>query len=294
MPCFNPLQGWRSKIPNESGKRSIVFDRKSGYEDLPVTLPCGRCIGCRLEYSRKWAVRLMHESMCHDDNHYLTLTYDDEHLPPDFSLQLEDFQLFMKRLRKKHGTKIRYFHCGEYGDENNRPHYHAIIFNFKIDDKVYHKKLDNGHKLYTSPSVSALWANGHVYIGAVSFDSCAYVARYVTKKITGDPAADHYQGRKPEYCTMSRNPGIGKLFYEKFKTDIYPNDFVIMNGHRVNVPKAYDEYLEREEPETYLKIKAFRKKNANEDHPDKTIRRLRDREICQEKRNQLLTRNGDH
>lgn len=294
MPCYFPLQGWRSKYANESGKRSIVFDRKDGFEDLQVELPCGRCIGCRLEYSRKWATRLVHESMMHEENHYLTLTYSDEHLPPDYSLQLKDFQLFMKRLRKKYGNNIRYFHCGEYGDDTQRPHYHAILFNLPVNDKIYHKKLDNGHKLYVSPTLSHLWGLGHLYIGDVTFDSCAYVARYVTKKINGDLAEDHYNGRKPEYCTMSRRPGIGRTFYDKFKTDIYPHDYCVVNGVRINVPKAYDDYLEREDPETLAKIKALRKKAQAEPSPDKSTRRLRDREVCQQQRAKLLTRNGDH
>jgi len=232
--------------------------------------------------------------MMHDENHYLTLTYSDDHLPHNYSLQLEHFQLFMKRLRKKFGKNIRYFHCGEYGDDNQRPHYHAILFNLPINDKIYHKQLDNGHKLYTSHTLSHLWGLGHVYIGNVTFDSCAYVARYVTKKINGEKADEHYNGRKPEYCTMSRRPGIGRTFYDKFKTDIYPHDYCVVNGVRINVPKAYDEYLEREEPETLAKIKAFRKKAQAAPNPDKSTRRLRDREVCQQKRAQLLTRNGDH
>jgi len=138
MACYHPIQAWRSKKVNkETGKRSIVFQRSEAFVDMPVVVPCGQCIGCRLEKSRQWAIRCVHESKCHDDNIFVTLTYNNENLPKDGSLCLADLQKFMKRLRKKYGAGIRYFACGEYGEKLKRPHYHVCIFglNFPMRDK---------------------------------------------------------------------------------------------------------------------------------------------------------------
>ena len=130
MPCYTPLKGWRSQERTESGKRAITFRLREGYADMPVDVPCGQCIGCRLERSRQWAVRCMHEASLYENNCFITLTYNEDHIPSDGSLKKDHFQKFMKRLRKKFGAGIRFFHCGEYGAELSRPHYHAILFNF--------------------------------------------------------------------------------------------------------------------------------------------------------------------
>jgi len=126
------------------GKRAIVFNPKYGYPDMPVELPCRQCIGCRLEYSRQWAIRCLHEASLYDENCYITLTYDDQKLPESYDikngLDLSHFQLFMKRLRKKYGAKIRFFHCGEYGEDRGRPHFHACIFNHDFQDKKNGKR----------------------------------------------------------------------------------------------------------------------------------------------------------
>ena len=132
MPCFCPLEGWRSKDRSSTGKRKIVFNPRDALRDMPVTVPCGQCIGCRLERSRQWAVRCIHEASLHEDNCFITLTYDDAHLPTDLSLNVSHFQKFMKRLRKRFGEGIRFFHCGEYGENFGRPHYHACLFTSDI------------------------------------------------------------------------------------------------------------------------------------------------------------------
>lgn len=274
MPCYRPLRGWRSRTCNPSGRRPIVFNRRDGYNDLEIEIPCGQCIGCRLERSRQWAIRIMHEASLYDENCFLTLTYNDEHLPLDGSVHVEEFQKFMKRLRKQIDVKIRFFHCGEYGDDEGRPHYHAIIFNYDFSDKKLHK-IDNGNRLYTSETLQKLWPFGYCLIGSVTFESAAYVARYILKKVTGDKAADHYQGRKPPYVTMSRRPGIGAAWLEKYKTDVFPHDFVIMNGKKVGVPKFYENILDEK---TLLNLKSKRKYKAYEHAENNTLRRLIDRE----------------
>ncbi len=303
MACYRPLKGYRARITNESGKRSIVFDKKLGFEDQPVTLPCGACIGCRLERSRQWAIRCIHEAALTDNNCFITLTYNDRHLPLDRSVNVRDFQLFMKRYRKRFGNNIRYFHCGEYGDEMLRPHYHAIIFNHDFDDKVPWKKNPNGDLVYVSASLTELWSLegqpiGFSSLGAVTFQSAAYVARYIMKKVTGDKAGAHYEWidpltgeihrRKPEYVTMSRNGGIGKEWLKNWKGDVYPHDYVVVNGKRCGVPRFYDSQLTEKERKRF---KATRKIKAKKRSEDNTPDRLKVREKVCEARVAALPRN---
>lgn len=287
---------------NANGKRPLVFAKKDGFEDLPVTLPCGQCIGCRLERSRQWAIRCVHEASLYDRNCYLTLTYRDEELPPGRSLKLRDFQLFMKRLRKRFGSNIRFFHCGEYGENFGRPHYHALLFNFDFEDKRLWR-VQNDFPLYTSETLSEIWGHGFCSIGAVSFESAAYVARYVMKKVTGDAAAEHYTvldpvtgevfERAPEYVTMSRRPGIGMPWLEKFGADVFPDDFVVLRGRRMKPPKAYDRGFEVEHPVEFSKIKGARLRSAKQRSEDNSPERLRVRERVQAARLSRLKRSLD-
>lgn len=301
MPCFHPMAGFRAQRKNASGKRSIVFNANQGYVDQPVTVPCGQCIGCRLERSRQWAVRLMHEASLHKENSFLTLTYSPENLPNDGSLNREHFQLFMKRLRKKYAhKKIKYFHCGEYGEKLGRPHYHACVFGLDFNDKQHHFTNDNGDKIYTSQKLSDIWGLGQCMIGDVTFESAAYVARYVTKKITGALALDHYNDinyetgeilseRKPEYQTGSN--GLGRGWFEKYTSDIYPNDFILVRGKKCRVPKYYDSKYEVLYPDDHAKIKALRTKAARDHQSNNTRDRLDVREESQLIKNDLLHRN---
>lgn len=294
MPCFRPLRGWRSKAVNDSGKRSIVFKRQHGFDDLELEVPCGQCVGCRLERSRQWAIRCVHEASLYDQNCFITLTYDDEHLPSSGSLDVRHFQLFMKRLRKRFGSGIRFFHCGEYGEQLRRPHYHACLFNFDFPDKKLWK-ISEGNRLYTSAilhsgEVSDLWPFGYCIIGDVTFQSAAYVARYIMKKITGENQDEHYQGIKPEYITMSRRPGIGKGWFDKYKGDVFPGDYVVMNGKKVFVPKFYDGLLEHDNKNLHTELKGNRLKNALKHSDNNTLRRLRDREQVKNAQTRTLFR----
>lgn len=288
MTCYHPLQGFRSKEVNSSGKRSIVFNRKFGYSDLPIAVPCGQCIGCRLERSRQWAIRCQHEASLYADNCFITLTFDDQHLPSDRSLDVRVFQLFMKKLRKKfqgltpvHDSEtgettfpIRFYHCGEYGETFGRPHYHALIFNFDFPDKVLFS-VREGNRLYTSASLQELWPFGFATIGSATFESAAYVARYIMKKRFGDDADAHYNGRKPEYTTMSRRPGIGARWFEKYVSDVYPHDRVIIRAKQMRPPKYYDRMFELYSPSEYSLIKRKRvlaaKNNLDDQTPDRLL-----------------------
>lgn len=187
----------------------------------------------------------MHESSLYKENAFLTLTYDRS--PDGDTLVPEHNVLFMKRLRKHVKRKIRFYHCGEYGDTTLRPHYHSIVFNLDFEDKKFHKTTESGSKLYISPTLDKIWGHGHTYVGDVTFESAAYCARYVMKKLTGARKSE-YGDRVPEYSTMSRGGtgglgGIGAPWLRKWKRDVFPNDFCVINGRRVRVPKAYDQLM---------------------------------------------------
>ena len=206
----------------------------------------------------------------------------------------------MKRLRKKYGKGIRFFHCGEYGEQNYRPHYHALIFGLDFDDKELYKISPTGERYYTSKSLSELWPYGFAVIGNVTFESAAYVARYVMKKITGENAEEHYKrideetGEvytvNPEYITMSRRPGIGRGWYDKYWTDVYPGDFVVVRGQKMRPPKFYDRILESHQPFEFDYIKHLRKCDAAHRQEDNTRDRLDIREKVKRSQIQQLKR----
>lgn len=297
MPCYYPVNAWRSKIVNPSGKRSIVFNPIDS-NDESLVLPCSRCIGCRLERSRQWAMRCVHEASLHSQNCFITLTYSPEHFPEFGSLNKDDFVLFMKRLRHKFGEGIRFYMCGEYGERLGRPHYHAILFNFDFPDRSLWSVRD-GVKLYTSKLLSELWPFGFSTIGDVTFESAAYTARYIMKKQTGDRAVSYLVlgdfgeilgERLPEYNNMSRRPGIGRQWFEKFKGDVFPKDFITMRGVKMRAPKFYDRIFDVDNPDDFEDVKLRRKFRACEESHNSTWERLRVREEIQLRRIEQLKR----
>lgn len=260
MSCYFPLQAYKDKSKDAS-KIAIVFSRPRSWRGESLRLPCGQCVGCRLERSRQWAVRCMHEASLSEDNSFLTLTYDDDHLPAGGTLVKSDFQDFMKRLRKSIAPKrVRYYHCGEYGENLGRPHYHALLFGHAFTDYKFFSER-NGNRIYTSDSLSRLWPMGFAVAGEVTFESAAYVARYVMKKVTGPKSADHYGDLLPEYTTMSRRPGIGKGWFDKFSSDVYPLDRVVVRGRDTRPPRFYDNLLGRKDPSTLALLKIARERN---------------------------------
>lgn len=282
MPCYNPLHGYRAAHVNPSGKRSIVFNTKDGFRDLPVTIPCGQCIGCRLERSRQWAMRCVHEGQLHVHKCFITLTYDDDHVPKNGSLDKVHFQKFIRSLRKRTGVKIRYFQCGEYGDVDNRPHYHAVIYGFDFPDKRFHTRNPQGNTIYKSDLLESTWGKGFCTIGELTFETAAYTARYILKKVSGDPAEKHYGGRLPEYVTMSLKPAIGNDWYERFSDDVFPSDFVVLRGRKLTPPKFYAGKLEKEDEEAFKKVKRRRVARAKKHADNSTPERLRVRQEVQE------------
>ena len=294
-------------------------------------LACGQCIGCRLEYSRQWAIRCMNEAQLYEHNAYITLTYEEQ--PPDNNLAYGDWQVFMRKLRKhverrdlqskekptkgrarghvphnqKAGinipdknNKIRFYMSGEYGEKHGRPHFHALIFNVEFNDKVYLKKSPGGEKLYTSATLTKLWGKGFASIGDVTFKSAAYVARYVLKKKYGAQAPEKYQftdkktgeikNRKTEFSNMSRKPGIGMPWIKKYTSDVYPDGMMVVNGHRVRPPKAYDRYYKLKNPRRYLTMTQKREKEGRDNIADNTNERLEAKQTVKEAQLKQLKR----
>lgn len=244
MDCQNPMLA--AKVGDKykfigSVNDSNAKNRKYLYDSTGkfIVLPCGQCMACRLNKSRDWATRCVLEAKMHKDNCFVTLTYDDNHLPADYGLCKQDLTKFFKRLRFNTGAKIRYYSAGEYGELYSRPHYHICIFGWRPDDLVLYT-VRNGVNLYMSETILKAWQyQGFVTVGDVTFESAAYVARYVTKKITGDIAEAHYCGRQPEYNVMSRRPGIGAEFLSKYSEDIYGKDFIVIRDNIKCKPPAY-------------------------------------------------------
>lgn len=232
----------------------------------------------------------MCEAQMHDQNCFVTLTYDEDHCPEDYSLRKRDFQLFMKKLRKEIAPKrVRFFHCGEYGEEGLRPHYHALLFGFDFPDRVFYQLSASGSRLYTSETLSRIWGMGRCDVGDVTFESAAYVARYVVKKVNGDEAAQHYErvlessGEVvrvvPEYATMSRRPGIGASWFDKFQGDVYPEGQHVARGRRMQPARYFDQLFERVDPVAHSKMKQDRESDQFENADESTPERLRAREV---------------
>lgn len=309
MPCYHPLSGYSiDGVKTANGKKKIFWDRKGGKLlscMVPELVPCGQCRGCRHARALEWTIRCVHEAQIYKGkNCFVTLTYNDRNVPKSGTLIKDHFQKFLKRLRKKFVPKcpylkgspeakawlaengIRYYMCGEYGDRFSRPHFHAIFFNLQFEDKIPWQK-----SLYRSKTLERLWTKGYSSIGSADYDSIAYVARYVLKKINGKLAPDHYQGREPEYNDMSRNPGIARAWYEKYKeTDVFPRDFIALKGKRLKVPKYYSKCYELTNPAEYGTIRDMRILKAKS-NPNNLPDRLKAAEVIQISRDNLISRN---
>lgn len=314
MTCFCPLPYLQGAISLKTFKcKPRVLSRTpENLERTSLRLPCGQCIGCRLAYSAEWAARLMHESQMHEHSSFVTLTYNDQFLPENGALNYDHITKFMKRLRKALGdTKIRFYMAPEYGDKSKRPHYHIIIFGYDFPDKVLLKN-SNGTPLYISDFIKSLWSDpvtkesyGHNSVGSVTFESCAYVARYMLKKVKGEDYKMRYwtdidsNGEilplPIEKARMSNKPGIGKDWFDKFyESDVKHHDFVVINrgGKMVQMPPPayYMRLLETLDPESYYNIKAARILDADNFADNNTEERLLVRKTVRERKVKELIR----
>lgn len=196
----------------------------------------------------------------------------------------------MKKLRAKLKRKVRYYYCGEYGEKFQRPHYHILLFGHDFKDKQL-LFINNGSRIYKSQELEQIWGHGFCTIGDVTFESAAYVSRYILKKITGKKAEDHYTvidedtgeiiKMQNEFTDMSRRPGIAKTWWDKHKTDVYPDDFIVLNNKKMKPPKYYSKRYEIEYPEDSEKIKTKQKQDGWRKRQNSTCERLQVREKIQ-------------
>lgn len=264
MACLYPVTMYRPKADKGMqgyGKGPLVSASKGSHSGVPMRIACGRCIECRLQHAAGWATRCMHETKSHEVNTFVTLTYDDKNLPEDGSLFYRDFQLFMKRLRKKSDFQFKFYMCGEYGERTLRPHYHALLFGMDFSDRRFYKYGSDGDRLDTSQLLDDTWEKGLCSVGDVTLQSAGYVSGYVTQKVTGDKAADHYMGRLPEFSHMSN--GIGKAWIAKYGKQVYDLDRIIVDGKKVKTPRYYDEFYKLVDLSAVERVKKLRRKDAH-------------------------------
>lgn len=248
MSCYKPLKAFRTTT-------GVSFVERSRHDIVgDIELPCGMCIGCRMRRASDWTLRCMHEAKMHDENCFVTFTY--ERMPKNHSLNHRDFQLFMKRVRKKFKRNIRYYMCGEYGPLTGRPHYHAALFGLDFRDRVPCGKSKSGEIMYESELLTKLWGLGNVTVQDLTPQSAGYVARYVLKKALGIDAKTAYDlidpetgeilcKRAPEYARMSLRPGIGATWFAKYKEDVFRHDYVVADGAKHQTPRYYDKLFSR-------------------------------------------------
>ena len=247
MTCYYPLSGFIVKdFLGEKGKNHLIIKpykttRASfagkDISDTWFPVPCGHCLGCKMEQAQAWTVRLQLEASLYPDelNHFITLTYDEAHNP--VSLIKKDVQKFMKRLRHTFG-ECRFFLCGEYGSTTARPHYHLLLFGCNIPDLRPHL-LTDPDGLYISKTLDKIWKFGNCIVGKVTQQSIGYTARYTVKKLASD--REHKEmlnriGLTPEFILMSRKPGIGAA---AFKKEWFEWNYIPLNGRKYPINRFY-------------------------------------------------------
>lgn len=279
IPCYHPMRAYPVGINCDTGRVKYAI-RKSAENSEPdpdsIIVPCGQCIGCRLERSRQWANRCMMELKDHRESVFVTLTYDNPHLPqvvspasglPVGTLRKRDLQLFFKRLRKSlEPAKIRYYACGEYGPQTMRPHYHAIIFGYSPSDLRPHSKSPQGYQYWISDSLARIWSNGHVLIGEVTWDTCAYTARYIASKLTGDDGMFYSDnGVEAPFTVCSRKPGIGSNYYDSHP-GLFESPKIFLPTEdgckEFSPPDYFFRKLRLTDPEKYDSVKLQRRRAA--------------------------------
>lgn len=296
MGCFYPLSATQlvgGKILIHKRTPGMPVRATPAHLGRDIKLPCNNCIGCKIQRSSEWATRCLHESQQHTHSSFLTLTIKPEQMPtaaPGGSLTKSIHQNFIKRLRSKLAPqRISYYMCGEYGEKLGRPHYHYLIFGHSFPDRVKHKTSSSGEVLYTSPSLNLLWPYGNAWIGDVTYESCAYVASYVMKKMSGQLAHDHYRRTdeagndywlQPEFNEMSRRPAIAYRWWQKYHQDVINEDVVRKKGGgMLKPPRYYDKLLKLMDPVGFEVMKLKREQRAKELTSDNTPQRLADKEI---------------
>lgn len=227
--------------------KTLCWSKKKYCKDYATfQLPCGKCLECRLDYARQWAVRCVHEAYMHEDNCFVTLTYSDEKLESP-KLIYKHFQNFLKRLRRAYPyKKIGVFVTGEYGDKRKRPHFHACVFNWRPNDARYKYTSDRGDVVYESDHLTKLWGYGIAEFGEVTFESAGYCARYAAKKLIHGKDQDHdFQ----PISKKSSKHAIGKKWIEKYWPDVFNYGHIILHdGTKCSIPRYYEKWLKQHKP----------------------------------------------
>jgi len=272
MSCVHPISAWRNNYSDlKTRKRAAPVFRKPPQKSIDngtvkfSPLPCGRCICCRIDYSRQWASRGVCELSLHDRASFITFTYNNDHLPPGGTLVKRHYQDFLRALRKR-GYKFTYMVAGEYGKKLSRPHYHAIIFgeDFRRDSYRAPVAQSEDYPLYCNDELTKIWGKGHVVCGDVTFASIQYVAKYITKKISGEGAKEHYGDKLPEFMQPSlRNP-IGSKWLDKYESDVYPRDEFVFQGKVMRPPKYFQRRYAKKNPEKALDLSVKREMVAEQ------------------------------
>lgn len=247
-------------------------------------VPCGKCNGCLIERSQLWALRCWHEAQLFEVNSFVTLTYKE---PPKRGLDVEECLLFVRRVRERLNSGVRYFVGGEYGSRDGRPHYHCLLFGIDFPDRTEWKRCESGETLYRSKCLESLWSHGFSSVGSLSYASAAYVARYCMKK---SGAGDRVDGRSPEFQRMSLRPGLGFQWLRRFVSDVYPSGKCVIAGKDVKVPRYYDNVFRVGSEAEYLKIAAARRVEMDKRLDELSPARLRAREEIIKARVKFLRR----
>lgn len=291
MSCNKPLIAFQNIEKNERGKRSISFSPNGN--SVPTALPCGQCMGCRLDKARSWAIRLHLEGLQHEESCFITLTYSEENIPYGNSLVPEDLSRFIKRLRKHCGdSRIRYYGVGEYGGSTERPHYHAIVYGYNFPDRK--RFIDRGHYTIDNSAILArIWPFGHATVQNNSIECAAYVSKYAIKKITGEKASSWYEkidsetgevySRVPEFSRMSRRPGIGHKWLLKYYKDLYPKGYITDGkGVKIPPPEYFNKMYEKWYPEEMEKFRDSKREENFRRYMEANTERMEAREIIQQ------------
>lgn len=278
VACTCPIEAWPGLLPElkpgvfPAGPRpkgaKIVFSAMKSYNGAKSMLvPCGKCINCRLNYAQDWATRCDCEQRMHELSCFITMTYNDGELPDDYGLSVKHVDKFWKRLRRRldsevvevfnyrtgkverQPVRIRYMLCGEYGPKTNRPHYHAAVFGWNFPDRQPWRRTKADALSYVSPLLTEVWSHGNCELSELTTESAAYIAKYAMKKITGEPAPDHYTRLhpvtgvisqvRPEFLHASRKPGLGSQYFERYRADILAHGFIMVNGKKKPVPDYF-------------------------------------------------------
>lgn len=276
---------------NDEGGRPL-FGFEGIKKGLPIVkLPCGKCPECQKDYYSMWATRGSRELMQWDSSLFITLTYDEENLPSDHSLNKKHVQDFIKRVKERFSSTkenpIRQIYCGEYGSTTLRPHYHVVLFNLDFTDKVPHYKSAQGHQVFRSATLDELWKKGHAEFGYATPSSIAYIFKYILKKKTrkekrepliiqlpsGDYEVEH------EFIEASRNPGIGAIGRDSPSNK---KGFLAVGNFKAKLPKYYLEHIKKHDPRLYEKIKDS-KFDFFSSQPKESELRKKQKEIAQKK-----------